>query len=353
MNAMTLLRAMSAIDPQDIAAAYAAANDSRHADIVLNPTSGNSQTAVLPAPHPKSEAAGKRYAIGGWAAAAACVALIAAAGLYFRNGDDLLSVQSGSGAVAEITGTTVSQLAETEPAESAERAADSDVTAGGFSEPEPQQTTLTGGNDPLPQEPESTSAQPAETDGAEGTGTETAEPPAQLPEIPALIAMADGSGSLTHPDGSPYAQGASAYEAMDSAAEIRAYLDRQDPLVTLGSGKKSDDVRNAILADPVLLHISWQMPDDRWTTYGIRSAELTADGILHLTVSMYTDGDAAHAEPWIYETALLCEKSAVPDVTGAELTLQYYQDTAETGIQNYILYHNSLTEDVYIRVTES
>ena len=348
MNAMTLLRAMSAIDPQDIAAAYAAADGSRHADIVLTRTSENSQTAVMPAPLQKTASAGKRYVIGGWAAAAACIALIAAAGLYFRQRDDMLTVQSGSGAVAEVTGTTVTQSAETAPAESTQTTPDSGVTAGGFIESEPQQTTLPGEDEPVQQNPESTAPQPADPDTAENSGTESSLPQEQPTEIPALVAMADGSGTLTHPDGSPYAQGESAYEAMENAAEIRAYLDRQDPLVTLGTGKKSDSVCDAIFADPVLLHISWQMPDDRWTSYGIQKAELTSDGILHLTIGMYAE-EAAHAEPWIYETALLCEAGSVPAVTGAEISLQYYQDKDETGIQNYILYHNSLREDVYIR----
>ena len=359
MNAMTLLRAMSTIDPHDIEAALTAGDRYGNTQIRLKQTTADAEAAVYPLPHPKNAHAGRRYAVGGWVAAAACIALIAAAGLFFRSRDDQMLVQSGSEAVTEIAGESSAvpaQIADDSTSGSAQTGPDSDTLAGGAVDTDTQQSALPNENEPVPQEPDAGTTQAPQN-------TETAPPafetsaaqtePVQQKNIPVLIAMSDGKGSMTHPDGSPFAEAEVSWKILRDTAEIRAYLNRTDPEVTLGTGKKPDDIRDAILTAPEMLAVSWQMPDDRWMSYGIQKAELDADGVLHLTVGMYSDDSAVQPEPWIYETALLYEAGMLPAVTDVKIDAVYYIDTDETGIQNYLLFDSTLEDDVNIRVTGS
>lgn len=357
MNAMTLLRAMSAIDPKDIEAAYQAAAG-KPESLFRSPamTSVSCDTAESPVLYPKPVSAGKRFAIGGWAAVAACIALVAAAGLYLRGSEDDLTTYSGSEPVEEITGTSPAEPVLTQGTESTVtvfvQTGTLTVSAAVPAVTETQTVPLPEGTVTAPPEPENSTAQTAAAEETAAASTTTEPTGTVVPaDVPALLAVSDGSGVLTHPDGSAFAAEEFTYEAMQDAAAIRAFLERKDTPVTLGTGRTDDS--GEIPAEPVLLHVCWQMPDDRWTSYGIQNAELTADGILHLTVGMYSSGAAAHPEPWIYETGLLCRADSVPAVTGAELTLQYYTDTEETGIQNYFLYLDALCDDITVHVNVS
>lgn len=369
MTAMTLLRAMSAIDPEDIEAACRATGVSMTfaaSSPVL--TSEEAETAGFPVPYPKPVSAGKRYAIGGWAAAAACIALVAAAGLYFRNNDDYLTTPSGSEWLTEITGTAPAETVPTQGTEvisagSAETGTAPAVTAA-VTAPAEAQTTETG-----TQSPESSSA-PAETDdgipittvtesttasavtSAITTAAESAEA-AVLYTVPALIATSDGKGILSdYRSGIPNYPGEGIdYEIIYDADVIRTYLERQDPPVVLGSGRLSDADRDAILADPVLVCLRWQESDDRYTSYGFREAELSGSGQLHVDISMYSNAAAEHQEPWIYEVALLCKKSDVPAIKTAGFQLDFYSDDDTTGIENYMRYLESLSDDISVMVT--
>ncbi|MBR3449094.1 MAG: hypothetical protein IKH27_14960 [Oscillospiraceae bacterium] len=371
MKAMTLLRAMSAIDPSDIEAAYRAAG--LHGTFPApSPalTSEGTEPAGFPMPYPKPISAGKRYAIGGWAAAAACIALVAAAGLYFRSNDDYLTTHSGSEWITEITGTSP---AETVPAQGTDDASAGSAETGTapavtvtsiITAPPEAQTNGTGTESP------DMSSVPAATDHGiplttvtekttastvtSAITTAAAPSEAAVPySVPALLATADGSGTLPgySPDTSYFPGEVNDFEVIDDADAIRAFLERHDPPAVLGTGRMSDADRDAILADPVLVHVRWQTEDDRWTTYGIQSAELDASGCLSFSVVMYSNSAPEHAEPWVYEIALLCRKSAVPEIRAASVELHCFADNDETGIENYMKYLESLSDDMTVRVT--
>ena len=369
MTAMTLLRAMSAIDPEDIEAACRATGVSMTfaaSSPVL--TSEEAETAGFPVPYPKPVSAGKRYAIGGWAAAAACIALVAAAGLYFRNNDDYLTTPSGSEWLTEITGTAPAETVPTQGTEvisagSAETGTAPAVTAA-VTAPAEAQTTETGTESP------DMSSAPAETDNGIPitTVTEqttvstvtsaitTASEPYEakiLYSVPALFATSDGSGTLPeYSSDISYSPGEiTDFEVIYDADAIRAFLERKDPPAVLGTGRMSDADRDAILADPVLVCIRWQESDDRYTSYGFREAELSGGGQLHVVISMYSNAAAEHQEPWIYEVALLCRKSDVPAIKKAGFQLEFYSDDDTTGIENYMRYLESLSDDITVRVT--
>lgn len=358
MNAMTLLRAMSMIDPEDMEAAYAAGEGMGSAVLPPESRTAEAEPAGIPVPYPKPVSAGKRYAIGGWAAAAACLALVAAAGLYFRSNDDYMTMHSGSEQVTEIIGTSPAETVLTQTTERSTGPEQTGTTvietAAVTAVTEMQDSLLPGETAPALPETDTGIQQTAAAADIAAATTTAAPSEAVIPaEIPALIAVSDGSGSLTRPDGSAFAPEESVFVIISDAEKIRDFLGRQDPAVALGTGRKPETDSSAILADPVLLDIRWQMQDDRWTSYGIRSAELTADGVLHLTVVMYSSEEAEHPEPWIYETALLCRSGDVPAVTGTELTLVYYTDTEETGIRNYLRFTDSISDDIYIHVDGS
>ena len=209
MNAMTLLRAMSAIDPKDIAAAgSAAASAPAKADIRLTQTTGSAEAPVFSAQESEPVSAGRRYAIGGWAAAAACVALLAAAGLYFRHGDDQMLMPSETVQVTEIAAATTAETVYTQTAESStvpaqtgtdiiSSAAVSAVTDIRNSEPKDEINTAA----------QETEGAPSQTTAAETTAApaETAPPPVVEKDISVLVATADGSGSLFRDDGTQLA----------------------------------------------------------------------------------------------------------------------------------------------------
>lgn len=361
MNAMTLLRAMSRIDPGDIEAAYrAAGSDASAPQIRLHRTEGSAEAASEPQLHPLPDpAAGRRYAVGGWAAVAACIVLILAAGMFFRSRENFPLTPSDAGTVAQTAALTTAQPVQTQmPAGTVTEPAQngSGISAGGFTPTETQTAVQTAdAAEPVPEETGTdTTAVPEDTTAVSAETTAAAEPASpsgtvQQPEVPALVATSDGSGSL-FPEQIPEAEKAIPVVITDPA-EIRAFLNRAEPAVTLGIGHKSDNVRDAILAAPEMLLIRWQMPDHRFSAAGIQRAELTQDGVMHIAAAMYADGEPAEEQPRVFEIGLLYEAGTIPAIQNTELKLEYYIDTDETGLLRYIEFTESLEEDVCIHVT--
>lgn len=359
MNTMTLLRAMSAIDPQDMEAALHAHTADSKPERAIRFTGRDSSEAVSgnnPVLPKQSDKAGRRITAGGWAAAAACVALIAAAGLYFRQTEDDLMLPtsdadyavsiSETGSVPPLheqtTGTSLTGTDLTEAVTSAAGTADTDQQTTGT----PDDASAAGTPDSDMQETSAPEAEPLPT--AETTAALPADPP-RTP-VPVLIAMADSSGTLYHADGSPFDSEESTFSILTDAAKIEDYLNRTEPPVTLGSGRKSADTAEAIRSKPQMLLVRWQMPDNRWTSYGFQQAVCEPDGTLQLSLAMYAEEADVPENPWIYETALLAEAGMLDGITNVKINFTFYTDTEETGIRNYMIYDQSLAEDVWISV---
>lgn len=299
MTAMTLLRAMSAIDPKDIEAAYRATGVSMMS-AASSPilTSEEAEPAEFSMPYPKPVSALKRYVIGGWAAAAACIALVAAAGLYFRSNDDNLTTPSGSEWVVEITGTSPAETVPTQGTDgllagSAETGTAVTVTASVTAAAETQTVET------VTKSPEMSSA-PAETDDGIPKTT-AAEETATAPVTTATSAAEtikttrswefrtiEGRAMLATADGRPKTPDDIAVKTkiVDNPAEIQAFLERQEPAVTLGSARFTENERSLIMENPLMLYVSWPQDDDRWISYGVHNAEILENGELHLTISM-------------------------------------------------------------------
>ncbi|MBR6716882.1 MAG: hypothetical protein IKI77_00855 [Oscillospiraceae bacterium] len=358
MNSMTLLRAMSAIDPQDMEAALnacTAANPDRKTIRFTRRDSSEAVSAngtVLPK---QSEKAGRRIAVGGWAAAAACVALITAAGLYFRRTEDDLMFPTSEPESAVIVSSTASVpplheqttgtvLSGTDITTEAPVIAAGTVAAGSQTDEVPEASTEPAGTT------ESDMQETTATEAESAPETEmTTAPSANVPRssVPVLIAMADGSGTLVHEDARTPLYEPLFYITSD-ASEIDHALNGSDPVFTVGTGRKSEETVEGIRSAPQMIHISWQMPDNRWTSYGIRQAEVSPDGTLQMDIAMYSYGEAEQPENWIYHTALLAKAGDLDSIKDVKLNLSYYTDTEETGIRNYMLYQQSLAEDVWL-----
>ena len=361
MNAMKLLRAMSRIDPCDIEAAYrAAGGDMAVPRIRLYRTDGAAGSISGTQQPPLSDpAAGRRYAVGGWAAVAACIVLILAAGIFFRSRADFPVTPSDAGTVTQNAALTTASPVQTQmPAGSMTEPvqAGDDLITGGFT---PAETTpgvqTSAAAETLPEETGTdTTTAPEDTDAVSEVTTAAAESASpsesvQQPEVPALAATSDGSGSLFSEQIPAAAQAVPV--VITDPAEIRAFLNRTEPPVTLGTGHKSEAVRDAILADPEMLLIRWMMPDHRFSAAGIQRAEVTADGVLHITAAMYADGEPTDDAPYVFEIGLLYQAGALPAVRKTELKLEYYIETEETGLLRYSEFAESLAEDVCIYVT--
>lgn len=377
MTAMTLLRAMSAIDPKDIEAAYRA-KGVRMTSAASSPilTSEEAEPAEFSMPYPKPVSAGKRYAVGGWAAAAACIALVAAAGLYFRSNDDNLTTPSGSEWVVELTGTSPAETVPTQGmdgllAGSAETVTVPAVTVPAvFTAPAEAQTTGAG-----TESPEMSSA-PAETDngipvttadegitaGAETTTAATTSDAYMITTTTAesfesywLRQAVDKRALLATSDGRPKTQQDIAIKTkiVDDPDEICAFLEREDPYVTFGFNGVTETQRSMIMENPIMIYVSWPMDDDRWISWGVHSAVLDRSGVLHLTFSMYSGWEAEHHETWIYEAALICKKDTLPAISNITLEIDSYEDTADTGGEQYMEYEASISEYIYISTNQT
>ena len=361
MNAMILLRAMSSIDPCDIDAAYrAVSGEEAQPRIQLHRTGGHTDAAE-PMLYPQSEAAGRRYAVGGWAAAAACIVLIIAAGLFFRSRDDFSVTQSDPGTVTEIVALTTAEPEQTLPTGGfmtlpVQTGA---VTSAAVSaETTTQQTALPDENDSVPVE-SGTETTAVSEETATSAAAETALPSevVQQTKVPAFYAVTDGSGSqfpyesfdaplpkYEQPDGSfgwswsqmtddspitmykepewlteTSEQVGCVFETVHEEDAVRAYLEgRDDP-----RGQPAGELDN-VLAAPEMVRVRWKLPDHSFDAYCIKDAEVTADGVLHLKMFMYTFGAVKEREPWVYELSLLYPAGKLPAVTDVELELEYH-----------------------------
>lgn len=372
MTAMTLLRAMSAIDPKDIEAAYRATGV-RMTFAASSPvlTTEEAEPAEFSMPYPKPVSAGKRYAVGGWAAAAACIALVAAAGLYFRSNDDNLTTPSGSEWVVELTGTSPAETVPTQGTDgflagSAETVTVPAVTVPAvFTAPAEAQTTGAG-----TESPEMSSA-PAETDNGipvttadegitAGAETTTAATTSDAYMITTTTTSdpwdfltsngVSGRAMLALSNGRPKTQEDIAFKSkiVDDPDEIRAFLDRQDPAVTFGQDDLTDAQRSQIMENPIMIYVSWPMDDDSWTSCGVSNSMRDSRGVLDLTFSMYSSGKPAHQEPWIYEAALICKKDTIPAISDISFDLKYYQGTDDPDDEQYTVYLASIYRYIFI-----
>ena len=343
MKPMTLLKAMSELDPADIAGAMEAGKGG-----TAGQKTGNAESAghgnVIIRTAKTAPSAGRFMRIGGWAAAAACMMLAVGAVMFFRQDEgDFVLTHSTPEQIEVLTGT---------------EAAGTTVTAGTQTTAVYDGTQLTqaeaSGTETLTQAeavtvPDEESV-PVLTEASAETQTTAAATTAAVTypaEIPVLVAMADDAGRLSHEDGSYFADSEATLKQIQGAAAVQAYLDSPAPVVTLGEGQKDAATIAAIRRDPVMYHICWQKLDAKWDSYGIESAELDSEGVLHLRIAMYSDGTPKPQPEWIYETALLGEAGTMPQITDIRIEFDYYEDT--DGIGQWLSYEAALAEDVIIR----
>ena len=368
MNAKTLLRGFSEIDPKYLDAALQAG-----ADAARDPETGAVTDALpdadfLPAVtvHRRGE---NRLRIAGWAAAAACLLLAGGAMLHLRQAakeNVLVPPASQEDQFVEITGTAASA-----PTQQAAQSVTTRTTASGRAvstagtlphEPEnssppitqitqitqtavpddtpPAQTVLTQAT-VLTEQPGSAPAVTSLTEG--NTATAPIQPGAvSAVQIPVLVAMADRQGTL--PDGSMQ------FETVTDVQAVRHYLSGDDPAVTVGEGQKDDSTAAYIMQSPAMLRVCWQTDDNRWEEYGIQRAVLDAGGVLHLDICMYSGGGRTGSEPWIYETALLFAGGSAPQIRDVQLGLQYFEE--QDGIAQWLAFNAALEDDVQVRFAQ-
>ena len=360
MNAMTLLQAMQALDPQDLEHALLAGTEIGQTAY----TEPQQHTETLPVLQENAVPAEHKWLrTSGIAAAAACIAVTAGVLLCFRGRDDTMMIApSVSGQLAEITETVSEQtvpatFAASESAAAAQTTQRSEAavmtkttanTAETRETQPPQSTAVsqqTAPEQPAESVTAATTALPVMTFTVTQTAppvqTETTASPAYASEIPVLAAMGDGAGSL---GGS---LPATDMQIITDPAAINAYLSGNAPVVTVGSGEKAAGTVDAIRQNPALLRIRWQPESSVWDSYGIQSAVLDGSGVLHLTVCMYSSGEPQPEPEWIYEASLLYEAGTMPPVQTLDLTLNYYEDT--TGITQWLAYTSALDADVYVQ----
>ena len=343
MKSMTLLKAMSEIDPADIEGAMNAGKGGAGEPEISDAESEGHGRVILHTAGPEPSA-GRHLRFGGWIAVAACLTLAVGAAVFFRQDrGNYVMTHSMSEEVAEVTAETTAATAASEEVQ---------TTAVTVINPQMEAETETAEQAPVHTEAEQ-DGNAAQTEPTEAAETQTAQETTTTAavtypaEIPALVAMADEAGTLTHPDGTAFADGEAELTKIEGAGAVQNYLDSPSPKVTLGEGQKDAATAAAILQDPVLYRIRWQIFDARGDSYGISSAEIDADGVLHLQISMYSDGTEKPQPDWIYETALLSEAGTIPQITDVRLELTFYTDT--DGIVQWLRYTESLEEDVYIR----
>ncbi len=349
MKSMTLLKAMSELEPQDIDAAMKAGAGGRAAgqDFDGEESAGHGRVIIQTAQ--AKPLAGRNLRIGGWVAVAACLTMaVGAVMLFNRDAGDLVLTQSAAEQIAVETGTetgitTAAAETQTTAKQNADQANPAVTVVTTVVEAQADQTDVSA--DPAQSEAEgdqTTAAQ--ETETAETTTTAAAVTyPA---EAPVLIAMADDAGTMA----AEYANGQPEWTLTEGADAVNAYMNSPSPVVTLGEGQKSAAVSAAIMQNPVMCRIRWQKESHKWNSYGIRSAELDADGVLHLNIAMYADGGSYEEAEWIYETALLFEAGTVPQITDVRLDLTYFEDT--DGIEQWFAYQAALAEDVNVHINK-
>lgn len=353
MTAMTLLRAMSDISPQDIEAALRAGSAERAAadsEAAAPERRGIGSAAGSGVPHAESPLI--RLPLGGWLAAAACLVLTAGAILHFQQADSgLVLAPSVPDQIIEVTGTETTAVTaadtETTAADTAAHTTYTDTAADAVTVTVIGSGTAPEADAPPEQPPESVTAAPPSEPETQPPETTTAVTYAEY--VPVLVAMADDAGLLTHEDGSAYTEGECAWEHITDRAAIGDYLGGEHPAVTVGSGQKSDSIAEQIMQNAAMLRIRWQMTDAKWESYGIQYAAIDRSGVLHLDVAVYSAGTPQPESDWICETALLYEAGTLPPVTAVDLQLVYFDDS-DGGITEWLHYIASLLDDVDIHI---
>lgn len=336
MNALTMLKAMSRLDPQDIADAWDGKDAVPDAEAFL----AEPEPRIRHVKHPLRRAAE-------CAAAAACIALGVTAVLKFRaltNRIPLNSSPDSTDAVTLVTTETtgsrpVSGIQTTAP--QTETTAETTGTTGTASAETVSQTADTTAD------PSAGSSISSET-AAETTSAQSTAPLKTQDPVPVLAAMGDSAGQLTK-NGTVCSADDCVWSITKDKAAIEAYLAGSEPEVILGTGNKPAGTVSAIRSDPAMIRVRWQSDDNRWESYGISSAVIE-NGVLKLGVSVYcadADGDYDRS-PWIYEAGLLCDANAVPDLRDVQITVTKFTDSEESGIREWMRYNDTLDPDIYL-----
>lgn len=347
MKSMTLLKAMSELEPQDIDAAMQAGAGGKAVGQNLEGEESTGHGRVIMRTMQPQTSAGRHLRIGGWAAVAACMTLaVGAAVIFHRDQGDLVLMHSASEQIAEetvpaVTGTTAAETGTQTTAKP------DDNQPGGAVTVYTTVVTETADQTGISTDAGQTEAVGEQTTAAQQTApAETTTAPAVTypAEAPVLIAMADDAGTLPQ----DYADGRAEWSLIEGADAVNAYLNGASPVVTLGEGQKPAAVSAAIMQNPAMYRIRWAKESHKWNSYGIRAAELDADGVLHLDIAMYADGGTYEEAEWIYETALLFEAGTMPQITDVRVDLTYFEDT--DGIAQWIAYQDALAEDVNVHI---
>ena len=353
MNAMTLFKALSGLDPQEIADAWDGVPD----QWLAAPPDEAVQEEIVPRREKPRLRILRRAAE--LTAAAACIALAVTVSLKFRavfNRHPLHSAPDQTTAVHLMTTETTDTTApQTELSATAPSGTAPDRTVTTTADETADRPAQTAENSQL--------TAPAVTDGGTApavsgqtetetvTGSET-PPPAAETKLPLLVAMGDGAGQITGQDGQPVSAGGISWSVVRGKTAIDAYLASDSPEVILGTGKKSAETAAAIRSNPAMIRVRWQSDDNRWESYAVTAAKVT-DGVLHLNLAVYcadADGDYPSG-PWIYETGLLCGASELPDLRDVQITLTEYADTESSGIREWRRYDDSIDPDLYLNIT--
>jgi len=342
MNAMTLLRGFSSIDPRYMEAAL------QGAAVSPQPASETAEASGGPhAARSRSSTPPLRYA--GLGAAAACMLLASGVILHLhrQKEDVLFTASSQNDEIVEMTaGTTLTESettvtsTDTAPAVPQTTAADATDTV-----PVQTETQMLIQNPETMQPPDSTASTVTTTE----TVTETTAAPVTYPaQVPVLAANGDQAGTLAK---------SVQISRISGADAVQRFLNGSDPVMTLGSGQKDAETVQRIMQSPELLRIRWQTDSGCWEEYGIESAVLGKDGILRMTVCMYTGAPDENPEPWVYETALIWDTGALPPIRDVQLDLQYYTETADPetgipGITEWLAFDSRIQNDLAIEIQQ-
>ena len=363
MNAKSLLRALSEIDPQYLEAALKAGEQQNQPESAQTALSQTAEEISAEPVQIRRSGIGRKLRIAGWSAAAACLLLVGGAMLHLRQSakenvfvppasqnEEILEV-TGTASVTQHSGqntaalTTATRRIMTSAVTLPVQTGDVTQNQQQSGESEPQQPAVT-------RDAPASTARTQPTEGGQHTQssvttassiapTDTGTPgPGAVSDTPVLEATADQQGTL--PDGKMR------FILVNDPAEIARYLSGETTEVTLGEGQKPSDVTDRILNNPQMIRVQWQTQDNRWEVYGIQSAGIDANGVLHLEIGMYTSGLRNDGVPWVYETALLYADGSLPQITDVQVHWQYFEE--QGGISQWLAFQASLAEDVSITI---
>lgn len=344
MNAMTLFKALSHLNPQDIADAW---NGTAPEEAKTEPE----QFYAIPAEIPKRNNHPRRLLlrrITEAAACAACLALAVTALLKFRALSGRTPLNSAPNQTAAVTVITTERTGtDTRKTESVTGTADTVST-----EPGTEQTTQDTAPLQTKQTAGDTSGSAAETTGSAASGSQTAESStAETTSVSAEQAEAKIPVMVVLGDGAQTQDNGAGWSILKDKAAIEAYLAGDSPEVTVGIGLKSPELKNKILSNPAMIRVRWMSDDARWSSYGITSAEVK-NGVLHLGIAVYcadSAGDFARS-PWVYEAALICSADELPDLRDVQITKTEFTESEASGIREWMRFDEQLDPDLYLTV---